>query len=415
MKLLKMSIFPAVVLLSGFVLPFRALAGDEASAERGAKLFDGGTNRPVLSGLPTAGADPAIAAEKERLLDELGKNVAIDDRGNKAEGTKLRELLGKVLDTNEGRALAAQFINEKGKATLSFEEIPGTVIVDIGGRREFNASGGHAHVSMEVPEVHMNAAYMVADREGAETTLAHELFGHVLQTYRARRFAVTDAWNSWREEEANAGLTGWLVGAELGLRQDNAWQWIYMANPDDYHARLKTMFPYYSQTLSREEMSDPVAAYRKRLESVEKLIAEFPARRANQERWRRIISHLEEKHGAAPDSFTTIRKSIQGIIDTLPATLKNLEDIKATLSGRISFLSGLEGQRYAARMREQIDSPYFKEQEADMERKRQALAGYMAGTTQAAQTKPWPPGQVTWPELTAAWEAHKKEGCGWAP
>jgi len=406
-----------LIFLLSFFLAWQGLcssvlaAGTEEAAEENSVMFDGsGRYGGKVVGPGSSEQDKAA------LLAELKKRVVIQDRGVPAEGARLNALLARMMDSPTGRELAAKFIKEDAKAVLAFEEIPNTRVFTIDGRKEFWTSGGHAETHKVPPEVHLNQAYMEAKAEDAPETLAHELFGHVLETKRAERFGVSNTLSYYQNDEANAGLIGWTVGAELGNKIDNGWAWIYMDNPDNYHKQLKMNLPYYAGTLTTEEMKAPLATYQKRLVEVNKLLQQLPTRKKRNEDWLKIIAHLIETHKMDESSFLTLKESIKASQDTLPGTEKDLLGIRGYLLYLINLISGEKGKELSASMARDSDNAYYKEMEQVLEKRRQVLSGLMLGKTQQSEAKPGRPGQVSWDQLSEMWKKDRESGeCGWKP
>ena len=95
----------------------------DTDAVEGATIFDGAGKYARQ----TSVSKPAEPGKAE-LLKELKQRVEIDDRGVPAERAALNSMLSTMMDSPSARELAGQFIAEDARATLSFEEIPGTQI-----------------------------------------------------------------------------------------------------------------------------------------------------------------------------------------------------------------------------------------------------------------------------------------------
>lgn len=382
----------------------------ELDSADAAALFDGAGR---YTG--TAAAAGASAEGKAQLLAALKTKVTLDDRGNPAEGAALNSMLSRVLDSPTGRELAVKFLQEDARAVISFDIIPNTQVFEIKGKKTFWTSGGHAHTGENPPQVHLNSAYLEAKQEEAPGTLAHELFGHVLERKRSERYGVTDVYLYNQNEEANAGLIGWTVSAELGNKMDDNWAWIYMANPADYHARLKTNLAYYSGTLSAEEMKDPLPAYRDRLEQADALLLRLPVRKANDELWLRIIDHLVEIHKMIMDTFRSLKEELQAAIKSVPGNEERLNNIKKYLNELISKCAAEAGEPWLAGLERESENAYFKEMEKVLEERKKVLAGLMLGKTREGEQAPPIAGQVAWPQLKGMWAKDQDSGCGWKP
>lgn len=393
-------------------LPARqaAVAQDlEADSAAAGELFDG-------QGRYTGTAAEAGASEegKTKLLAALETRVAFKGR-SPGEAQELKGILSRVLDSPTGRQLAVEFLQEGARAEISFDIIPDTRIFEIDGRKTFWTSGGHTHTDRNPPQVHLNEAYRQAKQDDAPATLAHELFGHTLERKRAERYGVQNTYLFNQNEEANAGLVGWTVGAELGNKIDNGWAWIYMANPEDYHRRLKSTLAYYAGTLSTEEMKDPLPVYQERLANTEALLLRLPVKKEQNEAWQRIISHLVAVHKMVEEAFRSLRDGIKAVIDSIPGDERRLQDIRDYLKKLIDKVSGAGGPAWAEQLRRDSENEYFRERARVMDERADALGKLMLGKTPEGEQPPPPAGQYTWPQLKDMWKAEQASSCGWKP
>lgn len=390
--------------------PSRAL-DLEGSAEEGSVLFDGGGR------YERAASENPAPEDRAALLAALKERINIDDHGVPAERAALDSLLARLMESKTARELSVQFIQEDAKIDLSFEEIPNTRIFTVDGVKVFRTSGGHTHTTAVPPQVHLNKAYLEARQKDAPETLAHEMLGHALERKKAERFGVQDVYLYDQDEEANAGLVGWTVGAELGNNVENGWAWVYMQNPADYHKRLKTNLPYYAGTLSTEEMKDPLSAYSSRLADIHKLLPRIPIRRERYGILMKVTAHLPEPpHNMEASSFLTVREEISASIDTLPGNEQNLNEIKSYLEKRIFAYSGEKGRARQEDLEAKSKSDYFKEKQKAMEERRQVLSGLMLSKPNRTPEPPKRPGQCTWDQLETIWGEHQKSTeCLWLP
>jgi len=404
----------ALPLLALLALPAALMTASAGSLETdsadAASLFDG-------SGAYTGTAAQAgsSAEGKAKLLAALKTKVSLNDRGTPAEGEALNSILSRVLDSPTGRDLAVKFLQEDAKATISFDIIPDTQILEIKGKKTFWTSGGHAHTDTTPPQVHLNSAYLQARQNEAPETMAHELFGHVLERKRSERYNVTDVYLYNQNEEANAGLIGWTVSAELGNKIENGWAWIYMANPADYHAKLKSNLAYYAGTLSAEEMKDPLPAYQERLKQADALLLRIPVRKKNDELWLKIIDHLAAAHKMLLDGFKSLTEEIQAAIKSVPGNEARLNEIKTYLKQLIAGCGEEKGKPWLDSLNKKSESEYFKEMEKVLEERQKVLAGLMLGKTRDTEQPPPISGQVTWPQLRDMWQKDQDSNCGWKP
>ena len=381
----------------------------EADSAAAGELFDG-------EGRYTGTAAQAGESQegKAKLLAALKTRVSFKDR-NPGEARELERILSRVLDSPTGRQLAVEFLQEGARAEIAFDIIPDTKVLELNGKKTFWTSGGHTHTASVPPQVHLNEAYRQARQEDAPATLAHELFGHTLERKRAERYGVQDTYLFNQNEEANAGLVGWTVGAELGNKMDNGWAWIYMANPEDYHRRLKSAMAYYAGTLSTEEMKDPLPVYQERQANAEALLLRLPVKKEQNETWQRIIDHLVAVHKMAEDAFKSLRDGIKAVIESIPGDERRLQDIRDYLKKLIGKVTGAGGPAWAEQLRRESENDYFKERARVMDERADALGKLMLGKTPEGEQTPPPAGQFTWAQLKDMWKAEQASSCGWKP
>ena len=381
----------------------------DAAAQAGAQRFDGASRYPTVSKpLPSA-------QDKAQLLTEFKKHVTINDRGVPAEGAALNAILTRLMDSPTARELAGQFIKEDAKAVISFEELPDTRIIEANGKKEFYNTGGHLHQNTNpIIKVDLNSAYLIVQRHwgSPEQTLAHELLGHALEKARAKRYGVADVNYYNLNDEANAGLVGWTVDAELGRHIANPLAWTYMADPDDYLNQVKLSASCYAPMLSSEEMKDPQAAFKERLADADELLANIPVKKKNNETWLRIIEHLITVHKMDPAAFLTRKENLVGNLKTLPDTEAELRDIRQSLEQLIAKCNGQNGAAWIASLKAGLNSAFFRQQDQEMQKHRQLLAGLMLGKTEQSEAPPDRPGQLTWDQLKELWEKDIASDCG---
>ena len=114
----------------------------------------------------------------------------------------------------------------------------------------------------------------------------------------------------------------------------------------------------------------------------------------------------------APASFTSLNENISNNLERLPRDEQDLQDIKTRLEALIKYCSGESGKTWMANLAAKSDNAYFKEQTQVMEERKQVLAGLMQGKTQATETPPDRPGQISLAQLLDLWAKDKKSGCG---
>ena len=376
-------------------------AGDlDADSAENAAFFDGAAKYRAEA------ANPSPAAEdKARLVAEFKKQIIFNDHGNPAERAALESMISRMMDSPTAREIAVKFIKEDAKVAFSFEDIPGSTVVTVDGRKNIWGTRGYTSVNKNPPAVVMNKLYMQEGMSAGEGTLAHEMLGHAFEKNLAGDLESVYKYNT--DEEENARLIGWLVATELNAAPEEE-TWAYIQNPDKDREYIKMMSPYYSLTLTSSEMKDPVTFYKKRLADADKALKRLPKSIKNNREWGEIVNHFVNKHTMDPASFQTIREDIDNSLKYIPVAQKNLEKIKEALQERITYFAGKEGKAFLRKLAIDSDNEYFKQKDAVILERRERLAGLLRGKTQESFKTPPAVGQVTWDQLAELWENDKK-------
>ncbi|MCX5791324.1 MAG: hypothetical protein NTY45_03770 [Elusimicrobia bacterium] len=399
MKTFRLFLFLALAPLAVVAVAARAVADPEEAAQEGSVMFDGGSRYAA------AASPQATAQDRAQLLAEFKKHIEMDDHGVPAERAAMDSMLAKMMESSTAREIAARFIKENARVKFSLGEIPGSTVVTVDGQKTVWGTRGYTQVDKNPPCVVMNKLYMQEGVEPGAGTLAHEMLGHALEKQLAGGLKDVYVYNT--DEEENARLIGWLVGAELNFKPDDE-TWAYMQNPDENREYIKLMSPYYSLTLTSEEMKDPVPLYKKRFATAEKELKKIPETEKNRRNWAKIVDHFVNIHKMDAASFQTIRENISNGLKYLPVARGNLEQIKEALQERITFFESEEGRAFLAKLAKEADGEYFRQKDAVILERRERLAAQLAGKTQESFRTPPAVGQVTWDQLVELWKGEKK-------
>ena len=390
----------ALAPLAAATVPARAVPYPEEASEEGSVMFDG-------AGRYAKAASPrATAQDKAQLLAEFKKHVVIDDHGVPAERAALDSMLARMMESPTAREIAVKFINEGARVAVSLEEIPGSTVVTVDGKKTFWGTRGYTLVNKDPPPVVMNKLYMHYDRDFGTGGLAHEMLGHAFESQRVSGDLGDVYRYNWDEEE-NARLIGWLVRTELDIKPEDE-VWAYMQNPEDNMEALKMVAPAYSLKLTSSEMKDPVPVYKKRLDDADKALKRLIQRTKNCGNWSKVIDHFVNKHKMDPASFRTIRDDISNVLKDLPAGQENLKEIKEALQERLTYFSGAKGKNFLSKLAKESDNDYFKQKDAVIMERRERLSGLLLGKTQESFKTPPALGQITWDQLVELWESDRK-------
>jgi len=386
------------LILSG---PGFAVSGDlYADREEGNLAFDGGA-----AGVAAVEKRTPAAADKNRLLSELKVRIVFE--GDKHGEAAFNGLLSEALDSPSARESAGEFLKSNARVRVSFAKLSGSLVRSEG--KEFVA-GQHAYTYMDEtpPRVALNELLAGHDRGAAITTLTHEMFGHSVEAVRlsAREKEFNDL---ALDEEENARLIGWLSAAELGYEPgDDAWA--YLQDPEEEMRSIRRNG--YAARLTREEMRDPLPAYRERLAELDREAEKAEQKLAKCAKWASFIDHLVAVHKMEESSFEYLRGEISSVRRMLPdyraGILKDRADLKARLerlSGGGSGLgklrdriSGYNGGEFINELSMRADDEYFKRREEKIRERRARLMALLAGKKQASPPPP-PAGQISFEEL----------------
>ncbi|HAM36882.1 MAG TPA: hypothetical protein DEB40_11745 [Elusimicrobia bacterium] len=360
---------------------FRGPMLENAERDFLASLNRAKPSMPSLSALgetkQTALPAPVQPSPGEQLAERFLRQVELaGDAGQQAE---LQASIRLMLLTPTGEKLAKEFIASGVKARIAFIPFANSMLIEQNGKKMFNGTGGHCVWTKDRLEIGVNQDYLRTDRDyrlsRLPSTLGHELLGHGLGDFNANKAGVLDAYvNYYRGNEANAGLVGWSIAAELGSEMTDFLMWSYLKDPEDYYRQEQLIRPYYAQTLSPETIKDASSILEERLERSQSALMEIPRRIAAWENWRDIIAHFIVVHKMNSQSFDTRIADIDVMVKrSLPAQSAQLKTVIAGLEKNIAYLRGKDGAAELKRIEKQFRDDFFKRQAVQIEARRAHL------------------------------------------
>lgn len=385
----------------------------KAAPEPGVGGFEGGIRNaddpvPGGGGRPTASASTQAA----ELLRSLRASLDITP-GRPGEAAAMNEVLENLVNTPTGRELAVEFIASGARAVVEFGDVANSTTGVENGRRILLASGGHTSSWEKPPRVVLNRHYLDTDpdyrRIRMAGTLGHELFGHGFEEQRASSSGVS--FNSvyhYRGDEAGAGLIGWLVEAEMGGRLSNGHMWNYLADPEKYHAELKTTDAYYSTTFSTAELRSPVAALEARVAAAEKDRVKTQEYAESMLGMRRAIEHFVAVHGMNQEDFSSLSDDIDSGLLWSKNHLASLDKIKAWLTAVITKWKSPEAAPLLAELAAAANSTYMRQAEDRLAARADRLRGLVGGREREPSIPPIP-GKLTWSDLNGLIEKDRND------
>ncbi|MDD5302007.1 MAG: hypothetical protein PHS14_02775 [Elusimicrobia bacterium] len=392
----------------------REASRPKSKPEPGAGSLEAGAQNAEAAP-PPGGAAPAAgnAAQTAELLRNLRSSLDIAPDADPRAAAAMNQALESLVNTPTGRELALEFTASGARAKLEFGDVDNSATVVLNGRRILRASGGHTDTFANPPVVTLNRQYLDTDpdfrRVNMAATLGHEMFGHALEIQRAKKAGVShDAVYYYRGDEAGSGLIGWLVQAELGGRLDNGHMWNYLADPEKYHAGLKTNLPYYSTTLSTAEMRVPVATLEGRVAAIEKDRKRTNEYAASMVSWRPVIEHFVTVHGMDREPFSSLSDDIVSAVIWSNSHQKDLDDINAHLTGTIKQWKAPAAAALKAELAAASGSAYMRQSEERLAARADRLRGLVAGR-KPEPTVPPVPGKLTWDDLYRLRDQDRKD------
>lgn len=324
---------------------------------------------PEPAGVPF----PGPAAPADPLAARLRGRLVLDDGGDPLAREALDMAVRRMLESPTARELAEELVGLGMTVRISFEPMEHSVLVDRAGRKSLAGFGGAAARGSGGPRVTLNRDYLRVDAavqlEDLPATLGHELLGHALGAARADAAGVGAAWNLWRGDEANAGLTGWLIAAELGRAPDDAHMRRWLEDPERYFREMHFAGAYYAMTFSREEAAEPAREIRARLARVEAALALLDLRAAEPVvDWDKVIDHFKFEHGVDPRRLALVRAELASAHRAAPeersAERERLLAVRRDLLAASASVDGpAERARFADAAR-LLSSPFFAAEEA---------------------------------------------------
>ncbi len=394
--------------------PVSAAAGAalERARSRAAKAspldlnFDGVGNhaggiRGPLDSLTGAGHP---AAERAALQAQFVSRLNFT--GDRQERAAMSAAVETMLTTKTGRELAEQFVREKARAEIVLKTIDNTAAVEEKGKKILSGTSGTTDTEADPPKVTLNRVFLDTDPEYRRVvlagTLAHELFGHALESQRAKKAGFPHvAQYHYRGDEIGARLIDWTVQTELVGKVLDADPKSYLDDPQAYHRSLLVADPYYVTTMSRVEMRNPLTTLRARRKMVEDDRIKTENDIKDEESWRPIIAHFINVHRIAKDRFAPAEEELTVYLTWAYGHQKKIVAIRSQLEETIRAWSSPEGVKDRDALIKAADSAYLQGLEDSLTRRSRALKKLLAepnrGRTIASELN-MPPLVITAPK-----------------
>ncbi|OGR96049.1 MAG: hypothetical protein A2V88_13395 [Elusimicrobia bacterium RBG_16_66_12] len=311
----------------------------------------------------------------------------------------LRRALSDVLRTPTGQEVAADFVAQNASAEVRFDKLDGTLI-SVNGRKVVSGIRGEARNGSVVA---INRLFLDADPELASRemagTLAHELFGHILEEQRAKNadFPLA-ALHRYRGDEANGRLIGWLVRTELGAPLSDGGMWGYLKDPEAFHKSLALIDPYYALTFGPDGLADPVPVLRARLEQSRRRRESMDETDIDMRKWRFVIEHFVAEHKMERRRFASVGEDSDNFLEEYSSIKREAGEVEEDIRKRIEFYGTPEGREALRKLSEASRSEHLRAFERRLERYRTRLAMETRGRKREALVPP-PPDQIDFDAL----------------
>lgn len=347
--------------------------------------------------------EPDPPSDRDELSAAMRRLVLFDDHGDPAQREALDAAFRLMMRSPTARALSAEFVAQGRRAKVSFETLDGGAVGE--DKHKWLAGIGAVTERSSEDRIKINRGYLETPEStqfgDLPGTLAHELLGHALNGARAAAAGVGSAIDKWDGDEDLAGVTGWLVQAEIdGKARNDSYLWSYLSDPARYRRTRQLITVYYAESYSPDEANRLPEAYAERLERAQERIAFLEKRFAPRIDWVKAIDHFESPaHGIDPRRLASDRIDAE-FASTAAARgeLSRLDSIRDALASDLKTIrEPYQRSRQADVAREMAD-PFF----ADAQRRLATMTDKLrAIATKNPPPAPTParPDEIGWPEL----------------
>jgi len=340
----------------------------------------------VLLPGPVSPADPLAARLRARLV--------LDDGGDALAREALDMALRRLLESPSARELAEELVRLGATVKVSFAEMDHSLVAERGGRKFLLGYGGTSTHGTGGAWVKLNRDYLKTDTafllRDLPATLGHELLGHALGAARAETAGVDFAWDRWRGDELTAGITGWLIAAELGAVPNDAHMWRWLEDPEQYYREMHLAGGYYARTFSPAEAADPARAFRERLARVEDALKILDDRSAEAVDWNKVIDHFISEHREDPRRLALVRAELNNAAKPVEIAVERerLAAVRRELIEASVALNSPVGKARQDSVAAGLTNPFFVEAESRVRLLGDRLRAAVARAPKAAARDP---------------------------
>ncbi|UPT73110.1 MAG: hypothetical protein M0D55_14585 [Elusimicrobiota bacterium] len=350
-------------------------------------------------------------------------------RGQPADREVVADAVDGILKTKLGQELARQFVLEGAKAEVVLAPLDGATTSYKDGVTTVSGTQGSTSVDKEPPVVTLSRAYLHAEpgwrRVSMAGTLGHELFGHAFEQQRAKKAGIHRAAEyHYRGDEFGSRLIDWTIQTQLNWTNVDGDPGAYLEDPEGYARNLWAHSGYYVQTLSAEEMRNPMDTLKARRSGLTEALAKTREGIKDMEEWTPIIAHFKTVHKLDPRRLVDAEQEVREYLEWARGHIVDIGDSRKALEARISFWETPAGARERDAIVRAAGSSYIrafesrlKKRALDLSRLRSAGRGPASGPAMVLpglviavpKTGELPPEPVSLRELGALYRQDKKD------
>ena len=331
---------------------------------------------------------PASAAEPDRLW----KQIAFDPALSVQDAASIRAVLVTALSTPTGRERAALVRGGRWRV-LIFE----------------HADSG---VQLEVDPIAVTFSNVLLAK-GASPWLvdaaAHEVLGHAVSSFQARRAGVLPVWLKSADNELGASLIGRIVEAEAGVDSGGMGQEdAAMASTQAFCEGMWLGRAGFPMDLSPEETLAPAEALQRHLDFMAEKLQRYQTAQDDARTWLRYAAHFIFVHNVREERLKKIWDDAQDSEADADQRRTELEQ-----QGNILWFGLPEGLALRRKLAEPAAQRYLAAARAENLSLIERLRPLLAHKPRAAAPAPdFPKGQISWDELSAMREKDLAENPG---
>ena len=218
---------------------------------------------------------------------------------------------------------------------------------------------------LATPLVRIDAVLLSSAPEEVPETIAHEIFGHALSFYEAKKLGVAQAWGDAVEDEMLAEVVGDVVSRERGRTVGVMGEvGAELLKSTMAYARMQWFGKVgYAGQISLEEKEEPAAALLTRLDAQTEELVRLNGVLDQVHLWRRRIGHFTSVHGEPVSRYVPLwsyvddmeAANIEGRANLLAARTVVYDNLRfLEVEGGMTLRRALRSPRYDGFLRARV-------------------------------------------------------------